>query len=156
SGTTTVGGSVIRSLLLFASDTSRPPGGAGFRSVTVPTRDVPPTTRSRLNAVPQRIGHRPSELCCQPKPYAATTVPIVAPGTGVVAIGETVASVLPSGTTTLVGVSACGRSVAIAICAPPGGAGMFNVTRACVALPPDTLPGSAMMWEIASPGGVAG
>ena len=47
-------------------------------------------------------------------------------------------------------------SVAILISAPPGGAGMFSVTRACVELPPEMLPGSAMMWEMARPGGVGG
>ena len=33
---------------------------------------------------------------------------------------------------------------------------MLSVTRACVALPPETLPGSLMMWKMSSPGGVAG
>ena len=83
-------------------------------------------------------------------------MPIVAPGTGIVVIGETVASVLPSGTRTLVGTWAWGKSVVSLISAPPGGAGMFSVTRAWVALPPETLPGSVMMWKIASPGGVGG
>ena len=81
---------------------------------------------------------------------------MVAPRTGIVVIGLTVASVLPSGTTTLVCTWACGKSVASLISAPPGGAGMFSVTRAWVELPPETLPGSVMMWKIASPGGVAG
>ena len=71
-------------------------------------------------------------------------------------IGETVASVLPAGTTTLVGTWAWGISVARLTSAPPGGAGMFSVTRAWVELPPSTLPGWLMMWKTASPGGVGG
>src|SRR6266849_5496440 len=132
SGMNTLAGNVIRSLSLFTSVTTTPPSGAGLSSVTVPTTDAPPITLSSLSPTPQRIGHKPSELCCQPRPYAATTVPTVAPGTGIVVIGDTVASVLPSGTRTLVGAWACGKSVAMLISAPPGGAGMFSVTRACV------------------------
>src|SRR4051812_46138111 len=80
-------------------------------------------------------------------------VPIVAPGTGTVVIGETIASVLPAGIMTLVGVSACGKSLAILTSAPPAGAGMFSVTRAWVGLPPETLPGSAMIQKSPRPGG---
>src|SRR5215831_20122486 len=83
-------------------------------------------------------------------------VPIVAPGTGTVVIGETIASVWPSGMMTLVGISTCGKSPAILTSAPPGGAGMFSVTRAWVGLPPETLPGSAMIQKIPRPGGVGG
>src|SRR5712691_8221729 len=83
-------------------------------------------------------------------------VPIVAPGTGTVIIGETIASVLPSGIMTLVGVWAWGTSLAMVTSAPPAGAGMFSVTRAWVGLPPETLPGSAMIQKIPSPGGVGG
>src|SRR5262249_37209369 len=153
-GMKTVGGSVIRSGLLFTSVTSTPPGGAGFNNVAVPSAEPPPTTASWSSAMPQRIGNRPSEFCCQAIPYAAWTVPTTAPDTGIVVIGETVASVLPAGTTTLVGTWAWGISVARLTSAPPGGAGMFSVTRAWVELPPSTLPGSVMMWKIASPGGV--
>src|SRR5262249_29191424 len=81
---------------------------------------------------------------------------MLAPDTGIVVMGETVASVLPAGATTLVGVWALGRSVAMLTSAPPAGAGMFSVTRACVELPPETLPGSVRMLKIASPGGVGG
>ena len=83
-------------------------------------------------------------------------MPTVAPGTGIVVIGETIASVLPSGITTLNGVWAWGKSVARLISAPPAGAGMFRVTRACVELPPLTLPGSVMMEKSSRPGGVGG
>src|SRR5215510_2991234 len=83
-------------------------------------------------------------------------VPTVAPGTGTVVIGEIVASVFPSGMTTLVGVWAWGKSLAILTSAPPGGAGMFSVTRACVGLPPLTLLGSAVSEKSSSPGGVGG
>src|SRR5713101_5183193 len=83
-------------------------------------------------------------------------VPIVAPGTGTVVIGETIPSVLPSGIKMLAGVWACGKSLAILTSAPPGPAGMFKVTRAWVELPPETLPGSAMIQKIPSPGGVGG
>ena len=81
-------------------------------------------------------------------------VPIVAPGTGTVVIGETIASVLPAGIMTLVGVWAWGKSLAMVTSAPPAGAGMFSVTRAWVGLPPETLPGSAMIQKISRPGGV--
>src|SRR5262249_41717129 len=84
------------------------------------------------------------------------TSPIVAPGTGMVAIGDTVASVLPAGTTTGAGTWAYGMALGLLMRAPPAGAGMLSVTRACVELPPETLPGSLMMWKIANPGGVAG
>src|SRR5213593_2203827 len=73
-----------------------------------------------------------------------------------VVIGETVASVLPWGTTTVGCTWACGMSVARLTTAPPNGAGMFSVTRACVELPPETLPGSLRMWKTPSPGGVGG
>src|SRR5215470_2425206 len=83
-------------------------------------------------------------------------VPIVAPGTGTVVIGETIASVWPAGIMTLVGVSTCGKSPAMLTSAPPGGAGMLSVTRACVGLPPETLPGSAMSQNSPRPGGGGG
>src|SRR4029077_11548171 len=84
------------------------------------------------------------------------TSPTVVPATGMVVIGDTVASVLPAGTTTVAGTWAYGMSLAMLTTAPPTGAGMLSVTRACVELPPDTLPGWVMMWKMASPGGVAG
>src|SRR5262245_6314374 len=80
----------------------------------------------------------------------------MAPGTAMVVVGDTAAPVLDAGTTTAVGSWACGMSLAMLMSAPPAGAGMLRVTRACVELPPDTLLGSLMMWKIASPGGVAG
>ena len=67
-GMKTLGGSVIRSLSLFTSATSTPPGGAGFNSVAVPSTGAPPTTLSLLSEMPQRIGNKPSELSCQPRP----------------------------------------------------------------------------------------
>ena len=67
-GMKTFGGSVIRSLSLFTSVTTTPPGGAGLSSVTVPRTEPPPTTLSWSSATPQRIGHKPSELSCQPRP----------------------------------------------------------------------------------------
>ena len=102
-GMKTLGGSVIRSVLLFTNVTVTPPNGAGFNSVAVPTTEPPPATLSWSSAMPQRIGNKPSEFCSQLMPYAARTVPIVAPPTGIVVIAVTVASVLPSGTTTLIG-----------------------------------------------------
>src|SRR5439155_4123522 len=83
-GMNTVGGSVIRSVLLLTNVTVTPPNGAGFNSVAVPTTDPPPTTLSWSSAMPQRIGNKPSEFCSQLMPYAARTVPIVAPPTGIV------------------------------------------------------------------------
>src|SRR5262249_52221690 len=80
--------------------------------------------------------------------------PCTIPSTGTVVIGETVASVLPSGTTTLAGVWANGISVAILTSAPPGGAGMFSVTRAWVGLPP--LGSAPVIVKTSSPGGVGG
>src|SRR4051794_32148578 len=82
--------------------------------------------------------------------------PIVAPCTGGVVIGETVASVAPSGTRTLEGTSTRGTSLASLTSAPPGGAGLLSVTRACVGLPPSTLPGPVMIENSATPGGVGG
>ena len=67
-GMKTLGGSAIRSLSLFTSVTWTPPGGAGFNSVTVPSTEAPPTTLSLLSEMPQRIGNKPSEFCCQPRP----------------------------------------------------------------------------------------
>src|SRR5262245_8044126 len=154
-GMTTVAGNEMKSLSLFTSDTSTPPGGAGLSSVTLPTVELPPITASSPSATPQRIGNRPSELSCQPRPKAARTLPIVAPRTGTVVIGDTVTSVLPAGTTTVAGTSANGMSLARLMSAPPAGAGMVSVTRACVELPPETLLGSLMMWNISKPGGVA-
>src|SRR5262245_19720800 len=83
-------------------------------------------------------------------------VPTVAPCTGTVVIGETSPSVLPSGIRTLAGVWAWGRSGAVLTSAPPGPAGLFSVTRACVGLPPETLPGSVMIEKSSTPGGVGG
>src|SRR5712691_1036843 len=83
-------------------------------------------------------------------------VPIVAPGTGTVVIGATSASVVPAGIRTLGGVSTCGRSFAMLTSAPPAGAGMVSVTRAWVGLPPETLPGSAMIQNSPRPGGGGG
>src|SRR5262245_47636071 len=133
-----------------------PPAGAGFSSVAVPVTDVPPITASLLSDSPHRIGNMPIELCCQPRPYAARIVPTVAPWTGSVVIGDTIASVAPAGMSTLAGVCACGRSLAIEISAPPAGAGWFSVTRACVLLPPYVVPGSTISVNSASPGGVGG
>src|SRR5712691_5206694 len=118
-GIKTLAGSVRRLGSPLTSVTCTPPGGAGFSSVTVPVRMSPPTTLSSLNVCPQRSGNNPSELCCQPPPYAARMVPIVAPDTGTVVIGKTVASVAPAGIRTLGGVSACEKSLAILIRAPP-------------------------------------
>ena len=67
-GMKTVAGSEMKSLSLFTSDTSTPPGGAGLSSVTLPTVEFPPITASLPSATPQRIGNRPSELSCQPRP----------------------------------------------------------------------------------------
>ena len=67
-GMKTVAGSVIRSLSLFTNATSTPPGGAGLSSVAVPRTEAPPSTLSSPSATPQRMGHKPSELCCQPRP----------------------------------------------------------------------------------------
>src|SRR5262245_51095602 len=124
-GMETFAGGAAREVSLLTRVTSTPPGGAGFSSVNVPVTAFPPTTPSALSERPQRIGHNPIEFCCQPRPYAATIVPIVAPPTGTVVIGETIASVLPSGTRTLAGVWACGKSEALLNCAPPGPASLF-------------------------------
>src|SRR5262245_40693051 len=53
-GMKTLAGSAMTSLSPFTSDTSRPPGGAGFNSVTVPNAESPPITRSALSDTPQR------------------------------------------------------------------------------------------------------
>src|SRR5262245_42790397 len=76
--------------------------------------------------------------------------------TGMVVIGETSASVLPSGMTTVRGISTCARSLATEITAPPAGAGPFNLTRACVECPPETPLGCGSMSIRLSPGGVGG
>src|SRR5262245_5431422 len=83
-------------------------------------------------------------------------VPTLAPWTGAVVIGEIIASVLPSGTRTEAGVWTFGKSGAILTSAPPGGAGIFNTTRAWVELPPETLPGSTTSEKTSRPEGVGG
>src|SRR5262245_15495414 len=83
-------------------------------------------------------------------------VPTVAPPTGTVVIGEIIASVLPAGMRTLLGVWTWGKSGAMLTRAPPGPAGMLRTTRACVELPPETLPGSTMIEKSSRPGGVGG
>ncbi len=88
---------------LLTSVTSTPPAGAALCSVTVPVTEFPPTTAFLLRERLKRIGHRPREFCCQLKPYAARSVPTVAPRTGIVVIGETMASVDPAGIVTVSG-----------------------------------------------------
>src|SRR5215813_13079235 len=83
-------------------------------------------------------------------------VPTLAPLTGAVVIGETIASVLPSGTTTVLGVCTFGRSGAMLTSAPPGPAGALRTTRAWVELPPETLLGSTTSVKSCRPGGVGG
>ena len=67
-GMKTLGGRVRTVLSPFTSATRTPPGGAGFNGVAVPSTGAPPTTLSLLSPMPQRIGHKPSEFCCQPMP----------------------------------------------------------------------------------------
>ena len=74
--------------------------------------------------------------------------------TGTVVIGETIASVDPAGIVTAAGTSTPGMSEMIRTVAPPGGAGPFNVTRACVDAPPSTVPGSGIIHSRSSPAGV--
>src|SRR5205085_7029242 len=96
------------------------------------------------NECPHRSGDSPSELCCQVAPYAARMVPVAAPPTGEVVIGETTASVAPAGMKTLAGVSTPAMSLATFTVMPPAGAGWVNVTRAWVELPPETDDGVAL------------
>src|SRR5260221_14315244 len=76
--------------------------------------------------------------------------------TGIVVIGETVASVDPAGMVTVVGTSTPAMSEMILTVAPPVGAGPFNVTRACVDPPPSTVPGSGRIHSRSRPRRVAG
>src|SRR6185295_9516510 len=76
--------------------------------------------------------------------------------TGIVVIGETMASVDPAGMVTLAGTSTPAMSDMIRTVAPPAGAGPLNVTRACVDAPPSTVPGSGRIQSRSSPGGVGG
>ena len=113
-------------------------------------------TQSVLSARLNRIGHIPMELCSQPPPYPARMLPMVAPITGTLVIGDTTASVWPAGMNTLSGTSVCGRSLAMRTTAPPAGAGAFSVTRPWVEWPPDTLPGCVTNQNRSRPGGVGG
>ena len=85
----------------------------------------------------------PNEFCPRPLANPANKSPMIPTeppplfGTGPVAILEIVASVLPAGTVTVVaGMFTCGMSVEIDTTAPPAGAGLSNITRACAVLPP--------------------
>src|SRR5262245_20288144 len=157
SGTRTVAGGRANVVSLLTMVTWTPPGGAAPSSVTVPVTVFPPITRSAERSPPQRLCHSPMELCCQDRPKAARSVPIVAPDTGEVVIGATTASVLPAGIVTVpAGTSTPGRSLATLTLVPPAGAGMFSAMRAAVGFPPDTLPGSARIQNSSRPGGVAG
>src|SRR5215813_10099344 len=78
-------------------------------------------------------------------------------GTGPVEILEMVASVLPAGTVTVVdGMFTCGISVEIDTTAPPAGAGLSNITRACAMLPPKAFTGSARIANKFTFGGATG
>src|SRR5262245_56672728 len=81
-------------------------------------------------------------------------VPTFAPPTGAVVMGEMSASVLPSGTRTVLGVWTFGKSGAMFTSAPPGPAGWLSTTRAWVELPPETLLGSTTIEKTTRPGGV--
>src|SRR4051794_34832968 len=155
-GMKTLGGSVTTAGSALTSVTTAPPAGAGFSRVTDPVVALPPITVSAPNECPHSSGNNPSELCCQLVPNAARIVPTEAPPTGKVVIGETIASVAPAGMKTLAGVSASAMSLATLTVTPPAGAGWVNVTRAWVALPPETADGVATIESTPSPGGTGG
>src|SRR5262245_40319041 len=69
-GMKTFSGGETSDVSLLTSVTSTPPGGAGSKSVTVPTTVSPPITLSSLSEAPYRICHKPSELCCHLPAYA--------------------------------------------------------------------------------------
>src|SRR5689334_23846841 len=78
-------------------------------------------------------------------------------GTGPVAILEIVASVLPAGTVIVVaGRFTCGMSVESDTTAPPAGAGLSNITRACAVFPPYALTDSARIPNKFTSGGATG
>src|SRR3954470_11721753 len=155
-GMKTVGGSETTAGSALTSVTTAPPEGAGFMRVTVPVVALPPITVSALSECPHRTGDNPSELICQLVPIAARRVPTAAPPTGVVVIGETIASVAPAGMKTLAGVSTPAMSLASFTVVPPAGAGCVNVTRAWVVLPPETADGMALNDSTPRPCGTGG
>src|SRR4249919_3771478 len=83
-------------------------------------------------------------------------VPTEAAPTGDVVIGLTIASVAPAGMKTLAGVSTSDMSLATFTVTPPAGAGWVNVTRAWVALPPETDDGVATRDSTPRPCGTGG
>src|SRR3954452_24153037 len=155
-GMKTLGGSEAIAGSALTSVTTAPPGGAGFSRVTEPVVALPPITVSAPNECPQRSGNSPSELCCQLVPIAARRVPTAPPPTGDVVIGETNASVAPAGMKTLAGVSTPPMSLAPFRVTPPAGAGWVNVTRAWVALAPETDDGVALNDNTPRPCGIDG
>src|SRR4051812_35507752 len=155
-GMKTVGGSDTTAGSALTSVTTAPPEGAGFMRVTVPVVALPPTTVSAPSECPHRSGNNPSELICQLVPTAARSVPTAAAPTGDVVIGATIASVAPAGMKTLAGVSTPAMSLATFTVMPPAGAGWVNVTRAWVALPPETDDGVALNDNTPRPCGTGG
>src|ERR1700752_671159 len=92
----------------------------------------------------------PNEFCPLPLAKPANKSPMIPTepppllGTGPLAILEIVASVLPAGMVIVVaGRFTCGMSVESDTIAPPAGAGLSNITRACATLQPYALTGSA-------------
>src|SRR6478752_3937872 len=161
-GMNTVDGGLTILESLLTSRTVVPPGRAALCSVTVALTDVPPTTLSLLKLIPYRIGRIPNEFCPRPLAKPANKSPMIPTetplfGTGPVAILEIVASVLPAGTVTVVaGMFTCGMSVEIDTIAPPAGAGLSNITRACAVLPPKAFTGSARIANKFTSGGTTG
>src|ERR1043166_1575122 len=109
-GMKTVAGTVTRLLSLLISRTVAPPAGAGLFRTIVAVIELPPITLSLLRPVPKRIGPRPIDPSCDTWVSAATIVPTPpGPGSKLVGIGKTSASVLPGGMVTVAGMSISGR-----------------------------------------------
>src|SRR5919109_4709878 len=136
SATITLGGTVATAVLLLASVTTAPPGGAGAPSPTDPVEAVPPITRLGLTRTPARAGATTSVVDLVASSKVAETPTAVE---FVTALVETVkvTRVVPAGTVTAAGtVATSGWLLASVTTAPPSGAGASSRTVPVDAPPP--------------------
>src|SRR5204863_8453120 len=141
-GTVTLNGTVARTVLLLASDTTAFPVGAADCNVTFPVEETPPVTVLG-GSVPGEGAVETTRnsvvLTVVPPEEAVTTTPVVCVTGWVLAVKLTV--VCPAGTVTLAGtVTSDVFPLESATTSPPLGAGAPSPTVPVAGVPPGVLP----------------
>jgi hypothetical protein len=148
---TTIGLVTFAAALFEATDTLRPPAGAGLVSVTVPVEPTPPTTDLGESASALTVGAVTFSVAVFLElPLLADTVAVRFVATGTVATVN-VAPVALAGTLTVAGTDTAALELPSDKVTPPDGAADVSVTVPFALVPPTTLEGVTVNAEIDCP-----